>query len=161
MFRHSRDFGGALFALAASVVTDLIHHDPLCYRSLHDTGVPEAFLMAVREGVTPSSEAVCCVPNTLVALCLNAMGLELVQADHALDCLVAIFTSKKYLKALSGDTASILGAGIDELLRHVPALKDEGIDVVIAISQAICILGGVLMNLPIYIWETCLMAFLT
>lgn len=142
MFEHSKDFGGALFALSATVVTDLIHHDPLCYRSLHEAGVPEAFLLAVQKGVLPSSEAVCCVPNTLVALCLNGMGLELVQSTHALDCLVTIFTSKQYLKALSGDTASILGAGIDELLRHVPALRDEGIDVVIAICQAICILGG-------------------
>lgn len=32
IFERAPDFGGGLFALAASVVTDLIHHDPLVYR---------------------------------------------------------------------------------------------------------------------------------
>lgn len=42
------DYGGSLFALAASMVTDLIHHDPLCYRTLDAAGLPEAFLTAVQ-----------------------------------------------------------------------------------------------------------------
>ncbi|CAD7704534.1 unnamed protein product, partial [Ostreobium quekettii] len=142
MFLRAREFGGALFALAASVVTDLIHHDPLCFRSLHEAGVPDAFLKAVKAGVIPSSEAVYCVPNTLVALCLNNVGLGRVRDTHALDCLVTVFTSRYYLRALSGDTANILGAGVDELLRHVPSLKEEVIDVVVAIFRALCILGG-------------------
>jgi hypothetical protein len=38
----SKEFGGGLFALAASVVADLIHHDPLSYRSLEEAGLPQA-----------------------------------------------------------------------------------------------------------------------
>ena len=30
------------------MVTDLIHHDPLCYRTLDAAGLPEAFLTAVQ-----------------------------------------------------------------------------------------------------------------
>lgn len=41
IFQRSREFGGGLFALAASVVADLIHHDPLCYRTLDEAGLPE------------------------------------------------------------------------------------------------------------------------
>ena len=50
MFVNAEQFGGSLFALAASVVTDLIHHDPLCYRTLDEAGLPEAFLAAVKVG---------------------------------------------------------------------------------------------------------------
>ncbi len=37
----SKEFGGGLFALAASVVADLIHHDPLVYRTLDEAGLPQ------------------------------------------------------------------------------------------------------------------------
>ena len=39
IFGRAPDFGGGLFALAASVVTDLIHHDPLVYRRALDLGL--------------------------------------------------------------------------------------------------------------------------
>jgi hypothetical protein len=38
---RSKEFGGGLFALAASVVADLIHHDPLSYRALDEAGLPQ------------------------------------------------------------------------------------------------------------------------
>ncbi|KAK9821448.1 hypothetical protein WJX81_000342 [Elliptochloris bilobata] len=121
IFERGACFGGGLFALAASVMTDLIHHDPLCFRALDDAGLPQAFLDAVTAGVLPSGEAVCCVPNTLVALCLNTGGLARVRSSRALRCFVPIFTSRQYLRALQGDTPSILGSGLDELMRHAGA----------------------------------------
>lgn len=48
MFERAKQFGGGLFALAASVMTDLIHHDPLCFKSLDEAGLPEAFINAVQ-----------------------------------------------------------------------------------------------------------------
>lgn len=47
IFERAEDFGGGLFALAASVVTDMIHHDPLVYRSLDEAGLPQAVLNAI------------------------------------------------------------------------------------------------------------------
>lgn len=201
IFQRGACFGGGLFALAASVMTDLIHHDPLCFRALDDAGLPQAFLDAVtvrraepaalfpnpnlpclpppsrhlsgrpalpgrspgcgrgaprqgprlppsraicpgaahrlraalgaaalrqqgrggracasaitrvpvcarQAGVLPSGEAVCCVPNTLVALCLNTGGLARVRASRALRCFVPIFTSRQYLRALQVSAAA-------------------------------------------------------
>lgn len=77
----------------------------------------------VQAGVLPSGEALCAVPNTLVALCLNTGGLARVRNSKALECFVPIFTSRAYARALSGDTPSILGSGLDELMRHVPLLR--------------------------------------
>ena len=54
----------------------------------------------LQAGVLPSGDAVCCIPTTLVALCLNAKGLERVAASRALDCFVPIFTTPAYLRAL-------------------------------------------------------------
>ena len=100
IYERAPAFGGGLFALAASVMTDLIHHDPLCFQTLEDAGLPEVFIGAIKAGVLPSGEAVCAIPNTLVALCLNAKGLERVQRSGALDAFVPIFTTPAYLRAL-------------------------------------------------------------
>ena len=90
----------------------------------------------------PSGEAVCSLPNTLVALCLNNAGLERVKQTKALACFLPIFTSKAYIKALQGDTPPALGAGLDELLRHVSSLRKEGVEVVIDILRRLCEMGG-------------------
>ena len=54
MFEQAERFGGSLFAMAASVTTDLLHHEPLSYRALEAEGLPAAFISAVKvsRGVT-------------------------------------------------------------------------------------------------------------
>ena len=96
----------------------------------------------MQAGVLPSGEAVCSVPNTLVALCLNNAGMERVRQTKALSCFVPIFTSKAYIKALQGDTPPALGAGLDELLRHVGTLRKEGVEMIVDILKRLCEMGG-------------------
>ncbi len=43
----------------------------------------------------PNNETVVCIPNALVALCLNTGGLQRVRDSRTLECFVPIFTSKK------------------------------------------------------------------
>ena len=103
-------------------------------------------LCHMQAGILPSGEAVCSLPNTLVALCLNNAGLERVQSTKALACFVPIFTSKAYIKALQGDTPPALGAGLDELLRHVSSLRKEGVDMMVGILRRLCEMGGKLLK---------------
>ncbi|KAL2630710.1 hypothetical protein R1flu_015396 [Riccia fluitans] len=142
IFRHAKEFGGGVFSLAASVMSDLIHKDPTCFSSLDTAGLPAAFLDAITSGVLPSSEAVGCIPNSLDALCLNNSGLQAVKDRNALGCFVKIFTSKTYLRALANDTPGSLASGIDELMRHAPSLRGPGIDMCIEILKTIAAIGG-------------------
>ena len=48
IFERAPEFGGGLFALAASVMADLTHHDPLCFPGLDAAGLPEAFIKAIK-----------------------------------------------------------------------------------------------------------------
>ncbi len=90
----------------------------------------------------PTGEAVCTIPNALVALCLNTFGLARVRDEHALHVLLPVFTTRKYMKALAGETPSILGSGLEELFRFVPVLREEGVEALVAVVRALCILGG-------------------
>ncbi|KAL3503633.1 hypothetical protein ACH5RR_038082, partial [Cinchona calisaya] len=142
IFRRAKDFGGGVFCLAATVMSDLIHKDPACFGALEAAGLPAAFMDSIMDGVLCSSEAVSCIPQCLDALCLNNNGLQAVKDQNALRCFVKIFTSRTYLRALTGDTPGSLSSGLDELMRHASQLRGPGVDMLIEILNNIAKLGS-------------------
>ncbi|XP_019051618.1 PREDICTED: E3 ubiquitin-protein ligase UPL1-like isoform X2 [Nelumbo nucifera] len=142
IFRRAKDFGGGVFSLAATVMSDLIHKDPTCFPALDAAGLPCAFLDAIMGGVLCSAEAVTCIPQCLDALCLNNNGLQAVKDRNVLRCFVKIFTSRTYLRALSGDTPGSLSTGLDELMRHASSLRGPGVEMLIEILNVISKIGS-------------------
>ncbi|KAK9005222.1 hypothetical protein V6N11_042666 [Hibiscus sabdariffa] len=142
IFRRAKDFGGGVFALAATVVSDLIHKDPTCFPALDAAGLPSAFLDAIMDGVLCSAEAITWIPQCLDAFCLNTNGLVAVKDRNALRCFVKIFTSRTYLRSLTGDTPASLSSGLDELMRHATSLRAPGVDMVIEILNVILRIGS-------------------
>jgi hypothetical protein len=140
IFRRAKDFGGGVFSLAATVMSDLIHKDPTCFPVLDAAGLPSAFLDAIMDGVLCSAEAIACIPQCLDALCLNNNGLQAVKDRNALKCFVKIFTSRTYLRALTSDTS--LSSGLDELMRHASSLRGPGVDMLIEILNTILRIGS-------------------
>lgn len=141
IFRRAKNFGGGVFSLASTLMSNLIHKDPTCFSVLNAAGLPNAFLDSVISGVLPSAEAVTCIPQCLDALCLNDLGLQAIKDQNALQCFVNIFTSRSYLRALTGDTPGSISSGIDELLRHAASLRVAGVDMLIEILNTISKMG--------------------
>ncbi|CAI9787771.1 unnamed protein product [Fraxinus pennsylvanica] len=142
IFKRAKDFGGGVFALAATVMSDLIHKDPTCFSVLEAAGIPSAFMDAIMDGILCSAEAIACIPQCLDALCLNNNGLQAVKDHNALMCFVKVFTSKMYLRALTGDTPSSLSSGLDELMRHASSLRGPGVDMLLEILNSIAKIGS-------------------
>ncbi|KAG8636924.1 hypothetical protein MANES_15G059000v8 [Manihot esculenta] len=142
IFRRAKDFGGGVFSLAATVMSDLIHKDPTCFSVLDAAGLPSAFLDAIMDGVLCSAEAIMCIPQCLDALCLNNNGLQAVKDRNALRCFVKIFTSRAHVRALAGETPGSLSTGLDELMRHASSLRGPGVDMVIEILNTISKIGS-------------------
>ncbi|KZV53708.1 hypothetical protein F511_38118 [Dorcoceras hygrometricum] len=142
IFKRAKDFGGGVFSLAATVMSDLIHKDPTCFSVLDAAGLPSAFMDAIMDGVLCSAEAITCIPQCLDALCLNNNGLQAVKERNALRCFVKVFTSKTYLRALAADTLGSLSSGLDELMRHASSLRAEGVDMLIEILSNIAKIGS-------------------
>lgn len=57
------------------------------------------------------------MPNALVALCLNTFGLQRVRESAALQALIPVFSSRRYMRAVAGDAPRVLGSGLEELFR--------------------------------------------
>ncbi|GER32833.1 E3 ubiquitin-protein ligase UPL1 [Striga asiatica] len=142
IFKRAKDFGGGVFSLAATVMSDLIHKDPTCFSVLEAAGLPSAFMDAIMDGVLCSAEAITCIPQCLDALCLNNNGLQAVKERDALRCFVKVFTSKTYLRALTADTSGSLSSGLDELMRHAASLRGSGVDMLIEILTNIAKIGS-------------------
>ncbi|CAL1384749.1 unnamed protein product [Linum trigynum] len=143
IFRRAKDFGGGVFSLAATVMSDLIHKDPTSFSILDAAGLPSAFLDSIMDDVLCSAEAIICIPQCLDALCLNNNGLQAVKDRNALRCFVKIFTSRTYVRALAGDTPVSLSSGLDELMRHSSSLRGPGVDTLIEILSNIARIGSV------------------
>ncbi|XP_028759255.1 E3 ubiquitin-protein ligase UPL1 [Neltuma alba] len=141
IFRRARDFGGGVFSLAATVMSDLIQKDPTCFPVLDAAGLPSAFLDAIMDDVLNSAEAITCIPQCLDALCLNSNGLQAVKDRNALRCFVKVFTSRTYMRALTGDTPASLSSGLDELMRHNSSLRGPGVDMLVEILETISKIG--------------------
>ncbi|KAG6705129.1 hypothetical protein I3842_07G166000 [Carya illinoinensis] len=142
IFGNVDKFGGDIYFSAVTVMSEIIHKDPTCFPALHEMGLPAAFLSSVAAGILPSSKALTCVPNGLGAICLNAKGLEAVKETSALQFLVDIFTSKKYVTPMN-DAIVPLANAVEELLRHVSSLRSTGVDIIIEIVNKIASLGTV------------------
>ncbi|XP_043711874.1 E3 ubiquitin-protein ligase UPL2-like [Telopea speciosissima] len=140
IFGNVEKFGGDIYFSAVTVMSEIIHKDPTCFSSLHEFGLPDAFLSSVVAGILPSSKAITCIPSGLGAICLNAKGLEAVKETMALHFLADIFTSRKYVVAMNEGVVPLANA-VEELLRHVSSLRSTGVDIIIEIIHKLASMG--------------------
>ncbi|XP_022867148.1 E3 ubiquitin-protein ligase UPL2-like isoform X1 [Olea europaea var. sylvestris] len=140
IFSNMEKFGGEIYSSAVTLMSEMIHKDPTCFNVLHELGLPAAFLSSVSAGILPSSKAITCILNGLGAICLNAKGLEAVRETSALRFLIDIFTDKRYVMAMNEGIVPLANA-LEELLRHVSALRGSGVDLIIEIVNKIALLG--------------------
>ncbi|GFZ10082.1 LOW protein: E3 ubiquitin ligase-like protein [Actinidia rufa] len=148
IFKNLDKFGGDIFSSAVTVMSEIIHKDPTCFPALHELGLPDTFLASVVAGILPCSKALTCVPNGLGAICLNAKGLESVKETSALRFLVDVFTSRKYVIAMSEAIVPLANA-LEELLRHVSSLRSTGVDLIIEIVNKIASIGNNCVGSPV------------
>jgi E3 ubiquitin-protein ligase HUWE1 len=78
------------------------------------------------------------VPNALGALCLNEPGLEQFNKRDIIPRLLLLFASERHAKILmERENASMVGATVDELMRHHPSLKQPVMDAILLMLDKI------------------------
>jgi len=80
------------------------------------------------ETVPVSTEAMVAIPSVLAALCLGAEGLAEVSAARPVAAVCGLLCATSHRRATHGAVPALLGAGLDELLRHAPSLRTDGIN---------------------------------
>ena len=77
ILERAPEFGGGLFALAASVMADLTHHDPLCFPGLDAAGLPEAFIKAIKVRTLQEAQAIMSADAVIVRLAHSTLSMAL------------------------------------------------------------------------------------
>lgn len=118
--------GGSLFQSAATVTTEIAHAEPTATSELVKAGLASTVLRTIRVGLPPCGEAVRCVPNLLAALCLAPSAREDIVKSKPLKLYLLRLATPFYIRALHGESPVIIGSALDELMRHVEALRPDG-----------------------------------
>jgi len=157
-------YGGALTALTATLLSDVMNSDPQVVHHVHSSGLSSSFLRMLKskekylyrftEGSTQqldysvlplTAELVMALPNVLSALSLTEDGAKLIKAANPFPALLALFYCPHYVMPLSNcllnEMSAIVGSGLDELMRHVPSLRDLGIRAIVEAINRTVILG--------------------
>ncbi|OQR81725.1 HECT E3 ubiquitin ligase, partial [Thraustotheca clavata] len=108
---------------------------------VHTGGLADAFLNTLcrwdlttsANALPPSPELIIAVPSVLSAICLSSSNVDKVVKMEPLNYLLDMLVMPDYVvyngfDALQGDVASIVGGGLDELMRHVSAFQKPAID---------------------------------
>jgi hypothetical protein len=140
--RNPAFFGTSIWTMSCKFVIDFLNAEPNMLGVLQDSGISQAFLDVLQTKIPASAEVLNDLPNLLASLCLNDRGLAFFVTTNPIDKLLPIFLLPEYLPCLSGDTASNLGAAMEELFRHQPSLRVAGLRSVTTLVDRLVALGS-------------------
>ncbi|KOS13421.1 e3 ubiquitin-protein ligase huwe1 [Malassezia pachydermatis] len=138
IFEHPHVFGSPVLAQAVTIMATLVHNEPTQLTTVQEQGLPEAFLSALEADMEPNVELLTAITTALGALCLNETGLRLVQAKPIVPSLLRVLDDARFHRILlDRDNANVLGASMDELLRHHPTFQDSVLDALVRVVDRI------------------------
>jgi hypothetical protein len=126
-------YGGHLASLISTLLSDVMNSDPHVVRYVHESGLARSFLKMLDFGPSvepippPVPELIMSIPTVLAALALTEDGAKKIKENNPFPGLLKIFHHPKYAmprsRCLLNEMTSIVGTGLDEIMRHVPALS--------------------------------------
>ncbi|CAN0117801.1 unnamed protein product, partial [Scytosiphon promiscuus] len=151
VFRNSRMFGGVLVALTATLIADVANQDPsTTVAYLLRSGIVDEYLKVLNATpALPSSDFLVTVPNILHALCLTHDGASRVQEANVFPAFFRMLRSPESMHPQSRypeSNITIVGNGLDELMRHVPALRPQCIKALVASLKELVVKGNDLLK---------------
>jgi hypothetical protein len=131
---HVDSYGGVLAALVSSLLSDVMNSDPQVVHHVHGSGLAESFLRMLSnkdESGTPTlppvAELIMALPSVLSAMSLTHDGATAVLEANPFPGLLAIFYNPAFAmpksRCMLNEMTSIVGTGLDEVMRHVPRLR--------------------------------------
>jgi E3 ubiquitin-protein ligase HUWE1 len=133
-------YGGHLVALVATLLADTLNNDPHLVSHVLQSGLAEVFLTMIKGkstfeiiGVTfqpiipQVPELIMAIPNVIAAFGLTDDGAKFVADRNPFPAFLRIFYHPNYAmpqsRCLLNEMTSIVGTGLEEIVRHVERLK--------------------------------------
>ena len=148
--RHPVEYGGLLLALTGTMLADVMNSDPTVVHHIHSSGIAQAYFELIKSDNLPaSSEFIMGIPGMLGALALTSSGADTLSEQNPFEKLITtIFVTPKYCmptsKCLLNGITAMFGTGLDELIRHVPQVKQQCVKGLAQAVKQVTLLGETL-----------------
>lgn len=171
IMKHVHSYGGVLGALATTILSDIMNSDPKIVHYVYECGLADTFFRMIKGSqyeewnekskpngimnvqgdewhepdIPAAAELIMSLPNIVIALSLTEEGRERVLHVNPMPELLSLMCisrfSMPYSRCMLNDMASIIGSGLDELMRHVQNSKLPVIKSLVAMIERVVYLG--------------------
>jgi len=166
-----RAYGGVLGALATTLLSDVMNSDPRVVHYVYDSGLADVIFQLLKGSeyhsesndmldgnsvkwhepdIPTSSELIMSIPNVIIALALTEDGRKRMLRVNPFPELLSVLCSPRFsmpnTRCMLNDMASLIGSGLDEMIRHVPESKSVVIKAVVGAIKRISILGAEIVD---------------
>lgn len=141
-------FGNCVYAQCIAILATFVNNEPTTLNILLEMSVPQILLERLcKEGIPASHEILNVLPHALGAICLNSVGLALVNQSNIIAQVFEMFTRRDCLRMFQETEApTSLGSAMDELIRHHPSLRSLVFTCVFSVFNGIDSLSKSLMD---------------
>jgi len=126
---HER-FGSGLFDAATSCFREVLHYDPLQYKTMSSMKLDVSYVDAISSMKGRDSSVSLNIVPTLSAICLSEAGRELVKSRSALHFVAETFTDVQALCSLPPSHA--MGRSLEEMTRHHESMLGDVVEMLVS-----------------------------
>jgi hypothetical protein len=159
-------YGGVLGALAITLLSDVMNSDPRVVHYVYDCGLADTFYKTLKGSqyntepsvfvpvksktwneadIPTSSELLMSIPNVIIALALTEDGRKRMLRVNPIPELLSVLCSPRFSmpnsRCMLNDMASLIGSGLDEMMRHVPESKGIVMKAVVSTIERVSSFG--------------------
>jgi len=167
---HVHSYGGVLCALATTLISDIMNSDPKIVHYVYECGLADTIFRMLKgksygnhgflditsdiwhePNIPASSELIMSLPNLIIALALTDDGRKKILEVNPIPELLSLLCTPKFSmphsRCMLNEMASLIGTGLDELMRHVPSMKKTVIKSLVILVKRVVHLGTKMSNL--------------
>ncbi|KAJ2695632.1 E3 ubiquitin-protein ligase tom1 [Coemansia sp. RSA 1285] len=135
---HPGVFGNNIYGPAISIAATLVHNEPTSLPILQEARLPQALIESLEKHIPYNADVLINIPSVIGAFCLNDTGMEQIRNSSVVEMSLHVFADPQFIRVLQeGDVPGLFGAGLDEFMRHFPAVKDSIMDIIIKMVKDI------------------------
>jgi hypothetical protein len=123
-------FGPGVFDVATMCFRQIMHHEPLQYKSMASVGLDVAYLDALQEMVGRDGYISLNIVPTISAICLSEQGKDLVRSKNAIHLIADTFTDPLALCSLPASQA--IGRSLEEMIRHHDTMLPDVVEMLVS-----------------------------
>ena len=135
IFVAHEKFGCGVFDAATSCFRQVLHYEPLQYKTMSSLGLDVSYLNAISDMKARDSTVSLNIIPTLSAICLSEAGRELIKSKSAVHFIADTFMDVRALCSLPPSHA--IGRSLEEMIRHHESMLSDVVGMLVSAVEIV------------------------